>query len=292
MKRIALFIGAAVAVSAGLLEPSAGCGQEREPSYLRDRGPGIPTSIFGTYVRKGQFLVYPFYEFSLDHNREYQPAQLGFGLNQDFRGKYRDSREQIFIAYGVNDWLAVEFEAAAIQASLEKSPDDPSARPSTISESGISDIEGQLRFRLMREGERRPEIFGYMEITAASQKTNVLIGDPEWDVKPGLGVVKGFSWGTMTVRATLEYNRAARGVDVGEFSVEYLRRLSRSWTLYLGVEGGETGAPDEWELDTGIQWRIADFASVKIVNALGITSKAPDWALQIGCVFSFPSLNE
>jgi hypothetical protein len=292
MKRIALFIVAAVAVSSGLLEPPAGRGQEREPSYLRDRGPGIPTSMFGTYVSKGQLLVYPFYEFSLDDNREYQPSKLGLGLNQDFRGRYRDSRGQVFIAYGLNDWLAIEFEAAAIKASLEKSPSDPSAMPSEIRESGFGDVEVQFRCRLMREGERRPEVFGYLEITAASQKTKVLIGDPEWDVKPGIGVVKGFSWGTMTVRATLEYNREAHGLDVGEFSVDYLRRLSRSWTLYLGIEGGETGAPDEWDWVTGVQWRIADFASVKIVNALGITSKATDWAPQIGCVFSFPSRNK
>jgi hypothetical protein len=192
MKGIALFLVAAVAVSSGLLEPPASHGQEREPSYLRDRGPGIPTSMFGTYVRRGQLLVYPFYEFSLDNNREYQPAKLGFGLRQDFRGRYRDSRGQVFIAYGLNDWLAIEFEAAAIKASLEKSSGDPSAMPSKIRESGFGDTEGQLRFRLMREGERRPEVFGYMEITAASQKTKVLIGDPEWDFKPGIGIIRVF----------------------------------------------------------------------------------------------------
>jgi hypothetical protein len=280
---------AVVMSSVILLEPPASRAQTGQPSYLRDRGPGIATSMFGTYVCKGQWLVYPFFEYSLDNNREYQPASLGFGLDRDFMGKYRDSREQIFIAYGLTDWLAVEFEAAAIRATLEKSPDDPSAVPSKISESGIGDIEGQLRLRLVRESNRRPEVFGYLEVTAASQKNKVLIGDPDWDFKPGIGVVKGFSWGTMTFRATVEYNREASHLDIGETSLEYLKRLSSSWSLFAAFEGGETGAPDEWELVTGIQWRLADFLILKIDNSIGLLPKSNDWALQIGCVFDFSS---
>jgi hypothetical protein len=33
------------------------------PTYLEDRGTGIPTSMFGTYVRRGELLVYPFFEY-------------------------------------------------------------------------------------------------------------------------------------------------------------------------------------------------------------------------------------
>jgi hypothetical protein len=62
--------------------------------------------------------------------------------------------------------------------------------------------------------------------------------------------------------------------------------------VYLGVEGGETGAPDEWIFISGVQWRIADFVLLKLDNALGISSKATDWALQIGGVFSFPGLRK
>ena len=116
------------------------------PRYLQDRGAGIPTSMFGTYVCRGQFLLCPFYEYSRDHNWEYQPAKLGFGLDEDFRGSYRSSKEQVFIAYGVTDRLALEFEAAFITATFRKSPDDPSATSAKIDESGFGDIEGQLRF--------------------------------------------------------------------------------------------------------------------------------------------------
>lgn len=39
------------------------------PFYLKDRGTGIPTSMFGTYVRKEEVLVYPFYEYYYDYQR-------------------------------------------------------------------------------------------------------------------------------------------------------------------------------------------------------------------------------
>ena len=32
------------------------------PPYLQDRGTGVATSMFGTYVQKGELLVYPFFE--------------------------------------------------------------------------------------------------------------------------------------------------------------------------------------------------------------------------------------
>jgi hypothetical protein len=259
---------------------------EELPAYLHDRGTGLPTSMFGTYIHSGELLVFPFLEYSLDHNREYQPSKLGFGLEGDYQGKYRDTRGQVFIAYGVTDWLAVEFEAATMRATLDKSPDDPSLMPSKISESGFGDFEGQLRLRFLREGGGRPEVFGYLEVTAPSNRNKVLIGDAHWEFRPGLGVVKGFSWGTMTFRGNLEYNRETGQFDIGEISLEYLKRLSPSWSLFAAFEGGETGAPDEWELVTGVQWRVANFLILKLDNSLGLFPKSNDWALQVGGVFS------
>ena len=74
--------------------------------------------MFGTYVRRGELLVYPFFEYYRDRNLEYKPVQLGYGLDQDFRGKYRASEGLLFTAYGLTDWLAVELEAAVIKATL------------------------------------------------------------------------------------------------------------------------------------------------------------------------------
>ena len=74
-----LFLALALAIV-----PTAAFAQGRAP-YLADRGTGIPTSMFGDYVRAGEFNVYPFYEYT-SGNPEYKPAELGFGLDQDFRG--------------------------------------------------------------------------------------------------------------------------------------------------------------------------------------------------------------
>ena len=259
------------------------------PKYLRDRGTGIPTSLFGTYIDRGQLLIYPFFAYSLDRNREYQPSKLGFGLEGDFRGKYRSSEELIFVAYGLTDRWALEFETAYLNASLEKSTSDTSTVPSKIKESGIGDIEGQVRWRWMSESVRHPEMFSFLEITVPSQKNKLLIGDSDWDFRPGIGIIRGFSWGTMTLRTDLEYNRESSNLDIGETAVEYLKRLSPLCRLYLGIEGGEGGAPDEWVFISGIQWRITDQFIFKFDNAVGIMSKATDWAPEIGLVFSFPN---
>jgi hypothetical protein len=271
----------------GLTQPAAA--QEDLPGdHRKDRGGGIPASMFATYIEPGQLLIFPFYAYSRDDNREYQPAALGFGLDEDFRGKFRSSEQQIFIGYGISDRLAIEFETGHIRASLDKSPGDPSATPTRIEESGLGDVEGQVRARLMREGESRPELFGYLEVTAPSQRHKLLIGEPDWDFKPGFGAVRGFSLGTLLIRTTGEYNRDNTHFDVGETAVEYLRRLSPRWRINLGVEGGETGAPDEWDLVSGVQWRSGDHLVLRFDNALGITSKATDWAPQIGLMVAIP----
>jgi hypothetical protein len=263
-------------------------GEDAElPGYLRDRGTGIPASQFGTFIRRGELLVFPFFAYSLDNNREYQPINLGFGLSQDFRGRFRSSEELIFIGYGVTDWLALEFEAAHITASLAKSSSDPSAMPAKIKDSGVGDIEGQLRVRFLSEREHRPEFFGFLEMTPASQRDKVLIAEPNWDLKPGIGVIRGFSWGTMVVKIAAEYNREAKSPDLGEVTIEYHKRLSSSWHLNAGIEGGEGGAPDEFDLVTGIRWRLSDLLSLKVDNAVGISSKATDWAPQVGLMFSY-----
>ncbi len=286
---ICFIAGTASAQNSPPYEPSSGrtsLAFGNLPAYLQDRGTGIQTSLFGTYINRGQLLIFPFFEYSRDNNREYQPAKLGFGLNEDFRGKYRDSREQFFIAYGLTDRMALEFEGAVVRASLEKSATDSSATPAKIEENGVADLEGQVRFRLLTEGNRKPEIFGFLEITAPFQKDKVLIGERDWDFRPGLGIIKGFSWGTLIFRTDVEYNREAKGLDFGETSVEYLKRLLPAWCVYLGIEGGETGAMDEWGFNSGVSWRINDLVLLKFDNAVGISAKATDWEPRLGVIFS------
>lgn len=287
MVRIALFLFAIAFQVFTFMHPL--CAQAGElPAYLRDRGTGLPVSMFGTYIRKGELLVYPFFEHDRDDNFEYKPAELGFGIESDFRGKYRASEGLIFIGYGITDWMAVEVEAAVIKATLEKAADDPSAMPEKIEESGTGDLEGQLRFRLLRESGQRPEVFGFLEAVSPQQKDKVLIGTPDWEFKVGTGVIKGFSFGTMTLRAAVDYSVEESKAELGEYAIEYLRRLSPAWRIFLGIEGSQ----DEASLITEAQWILTETIFIKLNSGFGITSKAIDWAPEIGVMFSFPLKSE
>ena len=109
--------GVALVLSLGM--PVNGhCQPEGDEPWLADRGTGIRTSIFGTYVRSRELLVSPFFEYYYDNDYEYKPAELGHSLEQDFTGKFRASEGLIFLGYGLNDRLALEFEAAVISATL------------------------------------------------------------------------------------------------------------------------------------------------------------------------------
>lgn len=272
----------AVAIIACASHASA---QEDLPRYLRDRGTGQPTSMFATYIRGGDLLIYPFFEYYLDDNAEYSPEELGYGLDEDFRGKYRASEGLIFLGYGFTDWLAIELEAAVIDASLETASEDPTATPDRIEESGTGDVEGQIRLRWARETESRPEIFSYFEAVTPQQKDKVLIGTPDWEFKLGTGVTKGFSWGTMAVRAAVEYDKFESKYEPGEYAIEYIKRFSPKWRGYLGIEGSE----DEVELITEAQWHISRSVYAKLNNAFGVTSKAADWAPEVGVMFVIPT---
>lgn len=262
----------------GLCAPLAA---QELPVFLRDRGRGIPTSMFGTYIEKGQWIVYPYFEYYRDKDKEYKPAEMGFGVDEDFTGRYRASEGLLWIGYGVSDRVAVEFEAAVIRATLEKSPDDPSALPARIEESGLGDVEGQIRYRFFEETPSRPELFGYTEVVFPLQKDKLLIGTQDWELKSGVGAVQGFSWGTLTVRAALEYSEST--VGAGEYAIEYLRRLSPRTRFFAGIEGTE----DEVELIGELQLQIARGVTLKLNNAVGITPKATDWAPEVGVLFSW-----
>ena len=248
---------------------------------LRDRGPGIPTSMFGTSVAARELLFYPFVEYYHDRNAEYDPEELGYVLPADFRGKFRATEGLIFLGYGISDRLAVELETAVISARQEKSRDDPSLMPSTLKESGLGDVESELRWRWNHETERRPELFSYFETVFPFQKRKKLIGTPDWEFKLGTGVVRGFRWGTTTFRAAVEYSDGT--VELGEAALEYLKRLSPSLRLFAAVEGTQ----DEIELITEAQWFLRRNVFLKLNNAFGVTSKATDWAPEVGVMFSF-----
>lgn len=257
-------------------------------SAQSSRQAGVLTSMWGTYVARGQLLIFPFYSASVDHNFEYQPLRLGYGLAEDFEARFRQSSAQLFLAYGVSDRLALELETGVTRAVFHKSAADTSATPARIEESGLADVEGQIRWRTVPESGRRPEIFTFLEITAPVARNKVLIGDRVWDLRPGVGVIRAFSWGTLVSRVTVEYNHDDRLWDLGEFSIEYLKRLSPAWHVNAAFEGGETGAMDEWTLVTGAQWQVRPGWIVRFDQAVGLFPKATDWEPQVGVMLTLP----
>ncbi|UCF20936.1 MAG: hypothetical protein JSU87_05935 [Gemmatimonadota bacterium] len=273
---------AAALLAAALLLPTESAAQEELPVYLKDRGTGVPSSMFGTYIRRGELIIYPFYEYYHDSDMEYEPAELGYGVAEDFRGKYRAHEFLLFFGLGITDWLAVELEGAVIDATLTKAADDPSDMPDELSESGLGDVEAQLRWRWFDETFKRPELFSFFETVFPLQKDKVLIGTQDWEFKLGVGVIKGLSWGTFTLRTAAAYDRTERKVEWGEYALEYLKRVSRLVRIVALVEGEE----DEVELIGEVQLHVSPRVFIKLNSGFGLTSKATDFAPEVGVMFS------
>lgn len=283
MKKNTLFLISILVAGVFLFNSSALFAQNDLPYYLKDRGTGIATSMFGTYINKGEFIFYPFCEYYYDKDAEYEPKEFGYGLEKECRGCYLAHEYLIFLGYGISEKLAVEFESAVITATQYKAKDDPSNMPDKIEESGLGDVEGQLRWRLREETINRPELFSYFETVFPLQKHKKLIGTQDWEFKLGIGRTKGFEWGAMTLRAAIEYDGGENKVELGEFAIEYLKRVSKLFRYYVGVEGTQ----DEVELITELQFHISPQACIKVNNAFGITSKATDYAPEVGILFHF-----
>jgi hypothetical protein len=254
------------------------------PYYLMDRGKGLPTSLFGTYIEKGQFLVYPFYEYTYNSGEEYTPSEFGFSSDQEFEGTSKEHEILLFLSYGVTDWLSVELEGAPYtRKELEKDGDDTSNMPDEIDESGLGDVEAQVRWRWNRETEVIPEFFSFFEVAFPFQENKDLIGTQDWEFGLGAGVIKGFRWGTLTARGSILYEEGDGDLESGEYAFEYLKRVSPKWRLFGAVEGED----DEVSLIGEVQYFIRDDIFLKLGSGFGLTDQAPDFAPEVGVMFVF-----
>ena len=55
--------------------------------------------------------------------------------------------------------------------------------PATLDESGLSDVEGQVRWRWNFESAKSPEFFNYFEYVFPTGEKNSLIGTSDWEFK-------------------------------------------------------------------------------------------------------------
>jgi hypothetical protein len=265
--------------------PAASSEEPASAPWLADRGPGTWTSIFGMYVRRGELLAMPFFEAYFDDDTEYKPAELGYGLEQDFRGRFRATESQIFLAYGVSERIAVELEGAPYAtARLDKAADDPSSQPARLEQSGLGDWQMEMNWRALKETATRPEVFALLEVDPPSNTRKALIGTPDWEAKFGVGAIRGLSWGTVAARVCALYSGEDGSVESGEYAFEYLKRVSPAWSLYGGVEGEQ----DEVELIGEAQWHFRPNATLRLNLARGLSSKAVDWGPDVGVMFHFP----
>jgi hypothetical protein len=252
------------------------------PYYLEDRGPGMSTSLFGTYVREGELLVYPFYEYEKTTAEEYHGSELGFTGNQDYLGELTTHEFDLYLGYGLTDRIALELEGQLYTtATFKKAPEDLSAVPNQIKESGVGEIESQLRYRWTKESERRPEFFNFLEIAYPFQKNDVLIGVQDWQGELGFGAIKGFRWGTLTARMSLAYEDG--GLQGGEFALEYLKRITPRWRVVLAFEG----EGEDLSFITEAQWFFSRTAYLKLNSGFGLSQKVPDIAPEIGVMMRF-----
>jgi hypothetical protein len=259
--------------------------EELAGNLLRDRDNGATTSLLGSFVRKGEWMAYTFYEFERDSTAGYTGEDLGFEGDEEYVGQSTEHQAIMLLAWGVTPDLAIEFEAAFYQrATLERDPDDDTTgMPDRFSESRYGALEAQLHWRIATETEHRPEFFANLEVGPPDAGDMVLLGNSDWEAEAGLGAIKALPWGTMAVRASVAYDAGDGEIEMGEYAIEYCRRLTPSCRIAAAL----IGEPDELSLLSEVQWRFRENAFTRINVALGVTDEAPDFGGQFGAVFSF-----
>jgi hypothetical protein len=87
----------------------------------------------------------------------------------------------------------------------------------------------------------------------------------------------------MTVRTALEYNREENKMELGEYAIEYLKRISQLFRIVTLVEGSQ----DEVELIIDNQLHVSSNIIIKLNAGIGLTSKATDFTPEVGVMFAF-----
>jgi hypothetical protein len=269
---------------AASVEPARAADANGAGDFRRDRGEGMPTSLFGTWIDPGEVLVYPFHEYTRRTHYDYKPADLGYEGTTDYAGRFTEREWLLFAAWRFDPAWAIEFESA-LHTSIDfrKSPEDASAVPERVRESGLGDTEAQMRWRAMVETASSPELTAYFKTVFPLQRNAKLRGTQHWEFGPGLAATKGLSFGTVQARLSATYETGEKKLKLGEYAIDYYRRLSTDWRLALSLEGLD----DEVDAIGELQYVLARNALLKLNFAYGVTNKARGIAPEIGVMFRF-----
>lgn len=91
---------------------------------------------------------------------------------------------------------------------------------------------------------------------------------------------------TVAARASVIHESAASPhFDLGEYAVEYSKRLSPSWRVFAAVQGA---GGNELSLITEAQWHLTRHAFIRFNQEIGLTSRTNDWEPQLGMLFTLP----
>jgi hypothetical protein len=260
-------------------------------NFLRDRGPGMQTSLNATYLAEKEFLFYPFYEYNFVVNEEYIPMDLGYDVDQAYEAKSSSHEALLYLGYGISDWLIAEAEVAFINFTQQKSSSDNSTMPSPYKESGIENIDFQLRWRYWKETSKKPELFSNFVLAVPSAGSNKIIGLTGYDFKFASGLIKGFRFGTMIVSSSFQYNTYDSQFDFLGLDIEYVKRLNDKFRVYVGFDG--LPIPDAFAVSTNLQIFPKPWMFIRLGNSFGIGSSGLiDFNQEIGVAIYFNKMRK
>lgn len=266
---------------------AAAAGMEPLPDYLRDRGTGIPTSLFGSFIAEDEVWVYLFYEYVLEDRFEYNPDDFGYEPDEDFLGKGHLHQALVFLGWGITDSLMLELEMSAYDhQTVERSDRDHGTGPRDLVESGLGTVEGQLRYRIMKETETWPDLYTFIGWELPFQRTKHFIGASEWELFWGLGLVKGFKWGTINLYCNpFVWLPESEEESFGSVGFDYIKRLGEHWRLVLAAES--SGGIQDWSAIGEVQYHVNDRLYFKFNCGFGLTEDEPVIAPEVGVMFRF-----
>jgi len=82
----------------------------------------------------------------------------------------------------------------------------------------------------------------------------------------------------------LGYDTGEHKAKFDEWAVDYVKRLDSNWRFALSLEGAQL---DEVSLIGELQYTLSKNAVLKMNLGVGVTTKAPSFAPEIGVMFRF-----